>query len=178
VVLVIPDRIEGVRLPISSVREFVETNTQARVSLWREERERPVAQMIELNEVCILVVEDDPDARELMQAVLEQRGATVAVAESVARAFELIEATAPDVIISDIAMPEEDGVAFVRRLRAVSVERIARIPAIAVSAYVASSDRARAIAAGFDHYLHKPVDFEELIAVIQTALARHDKAIA
>jgi CheY-like chemotaxis protein len=131
-----------------------------------------------LKDLTILVVEDDADARELMQAALEQRGARVFTAESVARAFELLQGTTPGLIISDIAMPEEDGVGFVRRLRALAPEAGGQIPAIAVSAYAASSDRSRALSAGFDHYLHKPVDFDELESAIDSVLNRTDKAIA
>ena len=135
--------------------------------------------MMEFDQLVILVVEDDPDARELMQAVLEQRGANVFAAESVQRAFELLEATVPDVIISDIAMPEEDGFTFVRRLRALPTDQGGSIPTIAVSAYAGSSDRARALAAGFDRYLHKPVDFEQLTSTIASVLRPLDgKAIA
>lgn len=122
--------------------------------------------MSELQGVVILVVEDDPDARELMHTALEQRGATVHVAESVERAFTVLETIAPHVIVSDIAMPEEDGVAFMQRLRAAGT----RTPSIAVSAYVAPSDRARAMAAGFDRYLHKPVDFDQLVAAVRSVL--------
>lgn len=128
--------------------------------------------MVNLNGFCILVVEDDPDARELMHAVLEQRGARVRSAESVARAFELLADDLPDLIVSDIAMPEEDGVAFVCRLRAMPVEHGGTLPAIAVSAYTSSTDRARALAAGFGHYLFKPVDFDALCETIYQLLAR------
>lgn len=131
-----------------------------------------------LDDLRILVIEDDPDARELMRAVLQDRGARVDVAESVGHAFELLEATRPDVIVSDIAMPEEDGLAFIRRLRALPEERAARIPAIAVSAFAGSSDRARGLAAGFDQYMRKPVDFDELCATIRAVVARGAKATA
>lgn len=130
-----------------------------------------------LAQLRILIVEDDPDARELMQAVLEQRNAAVATAESVAAAFALLDAATFDVIISDIGMPEEDGLTLVRRLRERSPEAGGTTPAIAVSAYVASSDRARAISAGFDRYLHKPVDFDELQMAIDSVLGR-DKVSA
>jgi len=126
----------------------------------------------ELNELRILVIEDDPDARDLMLAVLEDRGACVEVAESVGHAFELLETIQPDVIVSDIGMPEEDGLDFIRRLRALPAERTARTPAIAVSAFTGTSDRARGIAAGFDRYLHKPVDFDELCATIRGVTSR------
>jgi CheY-like chemotaxis protein len=129
---------------------------------------------MEFDQIIILVVEDDPDARELMQAVLEQRGATVLSAESVQRAFELLEGTTPDVIISDIAMPEEDGLALVRRLREMPADRGGGIPTIAVSAYAGTADRVRALAAGFDRYLHKPVDFEQLASAIISLLRPAD----
>ncbi len=125
---------------------------------------------MDLSKLVILVVEDDPDARELMQAVLEQRGATVLAADCVALGVELFEERTPDVVISDIAMPDEDGFALVRRLRALPPERGGERPIIALSAYVATSDRVRALAAGFNRYLHKPVDFDELVRAIDAVL--------
>lgn len=121
-----------------------------------------------LQGLVVLIVEDDEDARDLMEAVLEQRGARVASADSVARAFELLEQVRPDVVVSDIAMPEEDGFALARRLRARSAHEGGRVPMIAVSAFVGKNDRVRALDAGFDRYLHKPVDFEELTTAITT----------
>ncbi|HVH42452.1 MAG TPA: response regulator, partial [Labilithrix sp.] len=97
--------------------------------------------------LVILVVEDDDDARELMQAVLEQRGASVVAAESVSLALELFESVSPDVVVSDIAMPDEDGFALIGRLRALTPERGGTTPVVAVSAYAGSADRARALAA-------------------------------
>lgn len=120
-----------------------------------------------LDRYVILVVEDDPDARELMQAVLEQRGAIVHAAESVAAAFELFGQQRPDVIVSDIAMPEEDGFALVKRVRTLAPSDGGETPIVALSAYAAKSDRVRALAAGFTQYLHKPVDFEELVSTLQ-----------
>lgn len=119
-----------------------------------------------LDRYVILVVEDDPDARELMQAVLEQRGAIVHAADSVAAAFELFVRQRPDVIVSDIAMPEEDGFALVKRVRTLAPSEGGETPIVALSAYAAKSDRVRALAAGFTQYLHKPVDFEELVATL------------
>ena len=135
--------------------------------------------MVTLHGLSILIVEDDDDARELMQAVLEQRGAQVCAADSVCRAFELLETIAPDVIVSDIAMPDEDGFSLARRLRELPEDAGGRTPIVAVSAYAGASDRVRALAAGFDRYLHKPVDFDELSATINSLLGRNgDKRTA
>lgn len=125
-----------------------------------------------LQGLVILIVEDDDDARYLMQDVLEQRGATVAAASSVAHAFEVLEQTPPDVVISDIAMPDEDGLSLARRLRELPADRGGLLPIIGVSAFAARSDRLRALAAGFDRYLHKPVDFDELSAAICSLVDR------
>ncbi len=125
-----------------------------------------------LHGLVILIVEDDDDARDLMQAVLEQRGARVSAADSVARAFELLDHAPADVVVSDIAMPDEDGFALARRLRARSADDGGLTPIIAVSAFAARSDRVRALAAGFDRYLHKPVDFDELSGAINAVVDR------
>ena len=92
--------------------------------------------------------------------------ATVLTADSVAAAFELFEENAPDVVVSDIAMPEEDGFGLVKRVRALAPEKGGEKPIVGLSAYAAKSDRVRALAAGFTQYLHKPVDFEELVSTI------------
>ncbi|MBX3228366.1 MAG: response regulator [Labilithrix sp.] len=105
-----------------------------------------------------------------MQAVLEQRGAAVHTADSVALALELFEDVKPDVVISDIAMPEEDGFGLLKRIRALPASLGGAKPVIALSAYVAKSDRDRALAAGFARYLYKPVDFEELVNAITSSV--------
>ena len=129
--------------------------------------------MLTLHGLAILIVEDDDDARHLMQVVLEERGAQVMVAESVGRAFELMAMTRPDIIVSDIAMPDEDGFSLARRVRALPADSGGQTPIVAVSAYAGASDRLRALAAGFDRYLHKPVDFNELGAAINALLDRN-----
>lgn len=129
---------------------------------------------MDLHHLSILVVEDDADARELMQALLEQRGASVVAADCVASAFARLEEARPDIIVSDIAMPDEDGYALVRRLRSRPAERGGRTPVIAVSAFSGSSDRLRALAAGFDRYLYKPVDFDELFGAIRALVRREE----
>jgi CheY-like chemotaxis protein len=128
-----------------------------------------------LDGVRILIVDDDPDGRELLMTVLEQRGASVVAASCAADAFALL-ARRPDVLVSDIAMPEEDGLTLIRRIRTLPADEGGAVPAIAVTAYAARSDRARALEAGFDCYLSKPVDLEALIATIDELRARRRDA--
>lgn len=114
----------------------------------------------------ILVVEDDPDARDLMEAVLERHAATILKADSVGAAFELLAEHAVDLIVSDIAMPDEDGIMLITRLRGRAEGEGGKTPAIAVSAFVGHADRTRALGAGFDRYVHKPIDFDLLLRTI------------
>ena len=119
-----------------------------------------------LKDVRILVVEDDPDTQELLKTVLQQHGAEVAAVESAANALAEIERAKPDVIISDIAMAGENGYEFVRKVRSLAPEAGGHIPAIALTAYAGNRDRRRALLAGFQTHLAKPVEPDDLVAVI------------
>ncbi len=121
-----------------------------------------------LNGCRALVVDDDPDAVDLFASVLRRAGAEVRKAASAAEALEAIRATPLDVVLSDIEMPVDDGFALVQRLRTDG----SRLPIVAVTAYGSIDDRVRARAAGFDAHVAKPVDAEELVAVIQRLVAR------
>lgn len=110
----------------------------------------------------VLLVEDEVDTREVLTLALEQYGAEVTAVGSAAEAKSAIAKFQPDVIISDIAMPEEDGYDLIQQLR----ERGKQMPAIALTAYARDSDRTAAIAAGFQQHLSKPVEPEELAAVV------------
>ena len=125
--------------------------------------ERPPAAPT-LRGVRVLVVDDDRDARESVAAVLEQAGATVRAVESAGDAVESLEHEPSDVLLSDIAMPGVDGYTLLGRARARLRGR--EIPAAALTAYAASEDRSRALAAGFRAHLAKPVDPAELVAVV------------
>jgi CheY-like chemotaxis protein len=115
----------------------------------------------------VLVVDDDEDARLVLAIMLRQSGAEVATASSVAQAFEIFAAERFDVVVSDIAMPGEDGYALIERLRKSSA-----VPAIAVSAIATGAeDRERALAAGFTEFVRKPVDPTELASIVASALA-------
>jgi CheY-like chemotaxis protein len=126
-----------------------------------------------LEGVRALVVDDEPDARELLSATLEQYGVSVTGADSTVAALAALEsqfgdeASEPfDILISDIGMPDADGYELMRRVRAHADGRVNRIQAIALTAYARTEDRMRALRAGFQMHVPKPVDEEELTTVI------------
>jgi CheY-like chemotaxis protein len=116
-----------------------------------------------LDGLRIVIVDDDDDARDLLATVLTQRGAEVFVGESAAEALQLVERELPDVLVSDIAMPEEDGYMLIGRVRALPVDRGGNTPSIAVTAYAGRADRKRAIDAGFNDHVAKPIDIDTLV---------------
>jgi PAS domain S-box-containing protein len=120
-----------------------------------------------LEGLSILVVDDDPDARELLGAILEHRSARVTKAASAAQAYETLEWLKPDVIISDIGMPGEDGYSLLRNVRLREArDRLGWTPAIALTAHARAEDRMRALSAGYQAHVAKPVEPAELVAVI------------
>jgi CheY-like chemotaxis protein len=123
--------------------------------------DRPVLQGVD-----VLVVDDDPDVRDLVQFILAQCGARVRTAASAAEALEALSQAPPDVLISDIGMPGEDGYSLIRKVRAREASRGRRIAALALSAWGSAEDRQRALAAGFQTHLAKPVQPETLARVV------------
>ncbi len=122
--------------------------------------------------VSVLVVDDEPDACELARAILATVGASVACASSAAAALAQLSAGTPDVLLSDIAMPGTDGYELIRLLR----RRGETLPAVALTAFARSEDRVRALSAGFNHFIAKPIDAEELIAVVEAAVRDRRRA--
>jgi signal transduction histidine kinase/ActR/RegA family two-component response regulator len=114
----------------------------------------------------ILLVDDDQDALDMLTVVLTGAGAAVRTAASATEALALLRWIRPDVLVSDLAMPDEDGYSLIRNLRAIERESGRETPAVALTAYVRVQDRARAQAAGFNVFVEKPVDPEELIEVL------------
>jgi CheY-like chemotaxis protein len=119
-----------------------------------------------LDGVRVLVVDDDPDAVELVSAILRAAGATVNACTSARDALALVDQWRPAVLVSDIEMPGEDGYSLIRKVRALEPARGGTIPAIAVSAYGRADDRVRSVAAGYTMHVPKPVDPEELTTLI------------
>jgi hypothetical protein len=133
----------------------------------------PVEPSETLPHVRVLIVDDDPDARDWLGFMLESRGASVQTVSSAREAFEAITRHRPEVLIADLRMPEEDGFKLIRKLRARERdEHEPRLPAIAVTAYAGGSDRERAIAAGFDGHVAKPVNVGELISAVTRIIGR------
>ncbi|WP_373536091.1 response regulator [Microcoleus sp.] len=114
----------------------------------------------------LLVVDDDDDTRDFLIAVLEEEGAVVRSAASVAGALAALESFWPDVLLSDIGMPQADGYELIARVKEMEVLRERKMPAIALTAYVRESDRRQALEAGFQMHLSKPVEVTKLIAGI------------
>ena len=132
-------------------------------------RDIPVSALVG---VRILAVDDQADARALIAASLERYGATVTTAASAGEALDIVAADRPHVLIGDIGMPDEDGYVLIRRLRGRSEQEGGRIPAIALTAYARREDRDRALDAGFQIHLSKPIDHLELVGAVASLVGR------
>ncbi|MDQ1557819.1 MAG: hypothetical protein QOD32_879 [Pyrinomonadaceae bacterium] len=127
-----------------------------------------------LDGVKILAVDDETDTRELLKAGLGQCGADVTVVGSAAEALEAIGAGVPDLLISDIGMPGEDGYELIRRVRGLPADGGGKVPAIALTAYARVEDRMQALRAGYQMHVPKPVELAELVAVASSLVRRGD----
>jgi len=125
-----------------------------------------------LRGVKLLVVDDEPDARELLRTVLELEGARVQVAGSVRDALAAISKDRPDLVISDIGMPAEDGYALLAKLRALPSEVGGDVPAVALTAHAAADDAERSRAAGYECHLAKPIEPPSVVAALAALIAR------
>ena len=158
----------AVRLPLLVAHHRAEEEV-ARIEL-------PAVRTIEqafadLTGVSVLVVEDNDDSRKLLQTILTRSGAVVQVAESAATALRILAGEWPDIVISDIEMPGEDGYSLIRKIR-LQEPPSQRVPAIALTAYTRSADRVRALAAGFQTHMSKPVEPAELVAAVKSLSAQ------
>ena len=115
----------------------------------------------------VLIVDDDPDAREVVAAILRHYGASVIVATSVSTALVALRREQVDVMVADLGMPIEDGYDLIRHVRSSEIDKIARLPAAALTAYTTEEDRDRVLAAGFQFHLAKPVDPAVLVATVE-----------
>jgi CheY-like chemotaxis protein len=130
-------------------------------------------QSFTLEGMKVLVVDDEADSRELVSAILQNYGAQVQVEASGTAALQAIPTFQPDVLVSDIAMPEMDGYMLLRQVRALAPDAGGEIPAIALTAYAGDRDRDRILEAGFAQHVAKPIDAEALVAAISLSVRTH-----
>jgi PAS domain S-box-containing protein len=156
-----------VKLPIMAVRQQAESGLDGRV--------HPGAAVADnfaiecppgLENIKVLAVDDETDACILLSAILEQCGAEVFTCHSAVEALVSIKEFKPDILVSDIGLPEEDGYSLIRRLRAAEAGTGKRLPAIALTAFARTEDRLQALAAGYNMHVPKPVEPAELLLVI------------
>jgi CheY-like chemotaxis protein len=156
-----------VRLPVMIVHN-PETSSEAGAGRppQPDEVQRPRAELARLDGVRVLVVDDERDALELLATILTQSGAVVTTASGVAEALVKLRAVAPDLLVSDIEMADEDGYALIRKVRVSEADQGRRIPAIALTAHARPADRLRALSEGFQIHIPKPVEPAELVLAI------------
>ena len=122
--------------------------------------------------IRVLIVDDEADTRDLLSTVLAQYSAETKIAASADAALETLEQWLPHVLITDIAMPGEDGYDLIRRVRALTKDRGGQLPAIAVTAHARAEDRARTLAAGYQTHIAKPVEPSQLAAIVARLAGR------
>ncbi|MEZ4431802.1 MAG: PAS domain-containing protein [bacterium] len=159
-----------VQLPVSGAPRDAADEAPARA---RDRRDtRPEFAALDLGGLTVLVVDDQPDACEFVARLLAECGARAATATSARAALDAIREAPPEALVSDIGMPQMDGYELIRAVRALPADKGGRVPAIAMTAFARSTDRERALAAGFDRHLAKPVDPADLIATIASLTGR------
>jgi CheY-like chemotaxis protein/nitrogen-specific signal transduction histidine kinase len=132
---------------------------------------------LDLNKIQVLVIDDEIDSREFVAFVLEQAGARVITATTADEGFATLMQYQPDVLLSDIGMPNMDGYMLVQQIRALPPEQGGQIPAIALTAYAGDFNQQQALAAGFQQHVAKPIEPEALIQIIATLMGRIDQII-
>lgn len=156
-----------IRLPLMIGHKTEDRTSLERARIYQEdEYALQLEDVPRLDGLRILVVDDEPDGRDLLTTVLTQSGAKVTTAATAADALEKLQQLKPDLLVSDIEMPGEDGYSLIRKVRSLKKSQGGRIPAIALTAHTKLSDRMRALSAGFQMHIPKPVEPAELIVVI------------
>lgn len=157
-----------VRLPIMPLRVQPAQVEPTRTGEWKLRLDvEPL-----LTGLTILIVDDEEDARQMLAQMLIGYGAKVTAASSAAEALEIMQKQLPDLMVSDIGMPDADGYSLIRRVRELKLGPGGKLPAIALTAYAQTQDRLRALAAGFHHHVAKPVEPAELATVIASLTGR------
>ncbi|MBD1839089.1 response regulator [Coleofasciculus sp. FACHB-501] len=152
--------------PQSSVLSPQSSSLNPQSSVLSPQSSSPSLNPHALSGLRLLLVEDDADIREVVVTTLEEAGASVRAVASVPEAMKALDRELPDLVISDIGMPLEDGYGLIRQLRNREAERGGKIPAIALTAYTTEEDRLQTLAAGYQRHLSKPVETAQLVAVV------------
>ncbi|HEX8247177.1 MAG TPA: ATP-binding protein [Pyrinomonadaceae bacterium] len=153
----LPVSVAGSASPIPAEETEQTSSTDENVS--------PADSLSRLDGLRVLIVDDEREARDWLIAVLSRQGANVAAAATVAEAVKKFQTQAPDLIISDIEMPGEDGFSLIKKLRTFNQKQTRKIPAIALTAHAPAAERLKILSAGYQMHLAKPVDTAELIAI-------------
>ena len=161
-----------VALPFTVLRGYPESEGERRHPRLAPEHTGTTDFDVDIKGIRVLVVDDETDARTLVKRLLEGCHAVVTAAESANEAVELLHGHKFDVLICDIGMPGEDGYSLIKRIRSLGVDRGGDIPAIALTAYARVDDRVKAIAAGFQMHIAKPVEPVELVTLVAAAAGR------
>ncbi|MDP8962821.1 MAG: response regulator [Cyanobacteriota bacterium] len=125
-----------------------------------------------LSGLQVLIVDDEPDVRDLLTVAIQESGAEAIAVESASEALKVLDNSQPDVLVSDIGMPLEDGYTLIRQVREREAKRGGLLPAVALTAYVREEDSDNAIASGFQKHMSKPVDTTQLVRVVASLVGR------
>jgi len=153
-----------IKLPLAPQRKREPRRVTSANLPAKEDSEAPFPALPALDDVRVLLVDDDPDTLQMLSVMLVELKANVQTAASVSEALEILEWYQPKVVVSDLAMPGEDGYSLIAKIRA--MENGKSIPAVALTSYVRIEDRTQALSAGFNMFVPKPVEPHELIAAI------------
>ena len=144
--------------------------TTAEAVLLQKTEMQPFGSVEVLQGLRVLVVDDEPDARDLLSTILKRYGSDVRCSESAADAIEAFSEWEPDILVSDIGMPDEDGYTLIKKVRQLDSNRAQKIPAVALTAYATDEDRMRALDAGFQTHVAKPIEPEIFVTSIASVL--------
>ncbi len=131
---------------------------------------------LSLDGLQVLVVDSDPDSRYLLTMLFEGYGVKTITATSALEALEILKQVKPDLLISEIRLPKEDGYSLMRQVKALEMQKQVPIPAIALTVCAREDDRAHALSVGFEEHLPKPFDIDELLAMV-TCLTGHVQSV-
>ena len=149
-----------VRLPVAEATPFYQTDRSVKAYSSNG------SSNLSLRDLKILIVEDDADSRDMLATILQYHGAEVRAAENVAAGYAEFINQIPDILISDVGLPEQDGYDFIRRIRSLPADKGGEVSAIALTGYVSFQDQTQALSAGYHEHLPKPIDTDRLISVV------------